>query len=153
MTDKYRSLDQDTGKRKHNLDGLAFPMYLDNRGRFGRSHVDVKKGDYEKIKENVRQIIMTAPGQRAMRPEFGGNFFEVFALNTMSRRALRARDIKRAIERWEPRIDTVKVQPLEPTPEEEQKGIARTRLEILINKDKLVANVESQDGSVDIKYN
>lgn len=141
-------------KEKNPLAGLAFPLELTDKGKFRIREVDVREGNYEKIEENIRQIIMTRPGQRAMRPEFGGHYFKVFALNDPSRRALRAYRIKRAIERWEPRVQVANITPQEPTPEEQERGIARTKLEIVINQERLTTEikVDGEERDVEIEF-
>ena len=79
--------------------GLAFPLGVDERGRIAlaREEIDVEQA--------IRIILSTAPGERAMRPEFGcavhDCVFERIEADTLARidQAVRV-----ALDRWEPRI-------------------------------------------------
>lgn len=49
--------------------GLAFPI-----GKYpGRKNHFIKESDYALIRSNIRQILLTAPGDRVMLPQFGCN--------------------------------------------------------------------------------
>ena len=80
--------------------GLAFPLGVDDRGRIAlaREEIDVEQA--------IRIVLSTAPGERAMRPEFGcavhDCVFERIDADTLARidQAVRV-----ALDRWEPRID------------------------------------------------
>ncbi len=57
------------------------------------------------LRECMLNILLTRPGERLMRPEFGaglGNF--VHYPNNETTRALIADAARRALERWEPRV-------------------------------------------------
>lgn len=57
------------------------------------------------LRECMLNILLTRPGERLMRPEFGaglGNF--IHYPNNETTRALIADAARRALERWEPRI-------------------------------------------------
>jgi phage baseplate assembly protein W len=79
--------------------GLAFPLGVDDRGRIAlaREEIDVEQA--------IRIVLSTAPGERAMRPEFGcavhDCVFERIDADTLARidQAVRV-----ALDRWEPRI-------------------------------------------------
>ena len=84
--------------------GLAFPPRLDHRGR-----VATVDGPTE-IEQAIRIILNTSPGQRVMRPEFGCRLHElVFAPNNSRTSGLAERYIRKALGRWEPRIELEKV--------------------------------------------
>ncbi|MFI1195291.1 GPW/gp25 family protein [Micromonospora sp. NPDC020750] len=80
--------------------GWAFPLRTDATG--GIALVDRER----EIVEAIRLILGTAPGERPMRPEFGCGVHDyVFAPadeNTAGRIAF---EVRRALDRWEPRID------------------------------------------------
>ncbi|MEV6342350.1 GPW/gp25 family protein [Actinoplanes sp. NPDC051851] len=84
--------------------GWAFPLRLDATG--GIALVSRER----EIAEAIRLILATAPGERPMRPEFGCGVHDyVFAPadeNTAGRIAF---EVRRALERWEPRIDVTDV--------------------------------------------
>jgi len=59
----------------------------------------------ESIREAMLNILLTRPGERLMRPEFGAGLREfIHYPNTETTRALIADAARRAVERWEPRV-------------------------------------------------
>ncbi|MFI1990093.1 GPW/gp25 family protein [Actinoplanes sp. NPDC020271] len=84
--------------------GWAFPLRVDATG--GIALVSRER----EIAEAIRLILATAPGERPMRPEFGCGVHDyVFAPadeNTAGRIAF---EVRRALDRWEPRIDVADV--------------------------------------------
>ena len=84
--------------------GWAFPLRVDATG--GIALVNRER----EIAEAIRLILATAPGERPMRPEFGCGVHDyVFAPadeNTAGRIAF---EVRRALDRWEPRIDVTDV--------------------------------------------
>ena len=68
----------------------------------------------EKVRQSMRIILDTEPGERIMRPTFGcGLRRYLMKPNTTATRALMQRDVVQALQSWEPRID---VQSVEVTP-------------------------------------
>lgn len=68
----------------------------------------------EKVRESLLLILATDPGERLMRPDFGCGLRRfLFAPNTLTTRAAIEREVRRAIERWEPRVavDEIAVTP------------------------------------------
>jgi uncharacterized protein len=68
-----------------------------------------------RYEESVRQaiwiILSTAPGERAMRPNFGCGIPDmVFALNSAGTAGLVANQVRKALLQWEPRIAVSDVQ-------------------------------------------
>jgi phage baseplate assembly protein W len=62
------------------------------------------------IEQAIRIIIMTAPGQRVMRPDFGCRIHElVFAPNNEATAVQASRFVEEALARWEPRIEQIVV--------------------------------------------
>ena len=87
--------------------GLAFPV----------APVDATLGvaeGAEKVRQSIRIILDTEPGERIMRPSFGcGLRRYLMTPNTASTRALIQRDVTDALTAWEPRI---KLQDVSVTP-------------------------------------
>ena len=80
--------------------GVAFPLGVDRRGG-----VALAAGGHD-VEQAISIILRTAPGERPMRPEFGCGVhdyvFDVINATTLGRME---DEIRRALERWEPRID------------------------------------------------
>jgi len=84
--------------------GWAFPLRTDATG--GIAMVSRER----EIEEAIRLILGTSPGERPMRPEFGCRIHDfVFASADGSTAGLVAAEVRRALGRWEPRIDVVDV--------------------------------------------
>src|SRR4029453_5164530 len=47
------------------MDTLDFPYHFDGRGRTAAT------GDADHIRDLIEQVLLTAPGERVMRPDFG----------------------------------------------------------------------------------
>ena len=91
------------GKREFLGTGFHFPLEIDETtGRFRMS------SEEENIKESIKLILMTGRGERVMRPEFGCGLKQ-FVYETMDygTTVQMEREIKEALERWEPRIEDV----------------------------------------------
>ncbi|MGI5183300.1 GPW/gp25 family protein [Dactylosporangium sp. CA-152071] len=87
------------GQQGHVGAGWAFPAGLDALGT-----VALAGGDRQ-IEQSIRLILGTAPGERPMRPDFGCALHElVFAPADASTAGRAAYEVRRSIERWEPRI-------------------------------------------------
>lgn len=86
--------------------GWKFPVCVDEAT--GR----IKTCSYEEdIKEAIRIIIMTNPGERMMRPDFGcGMQEQVFSGMDYSARSQIEHDVMEALTEWEPRITEVEVE-------------------------------------------
>ncbi|MBN1937903.1 MAG: GPW/gp25 family protein [Anaerolineae bacterium] len=79
--------------------GLAFPLQLTPRGG-----IALAVGERD-IEQSIRIILGTMPGERVMRPEFGCYIHDlVFAPHDAATEGLAIHYIKRALDRWEPRI-------------------------------------------------
>lgn len=85
--------------------GWAFPPKIDQQGG-----IALASGDSE-INQAIQIILMTAPGQRVMRPTFGSRLHElVYAPNNTHTAALARRYVEAALAMWEPRITVLDVQ-------------------------------------------
>jgi phage baseplate assembly protein W len=84
--------------------GVAFPLRLDARGALALAHGD------SSVREAIAVILGTAPGERPMRPEFGCGVhdlvFESVDALTIGRIE---REVRVALDRWEPRIQVTDV--------------------------------------------
>ena len=64
----------------------------------------------ERVRESIRLILSTAPGERLMRPDFGCAIHDlVFAADDHSTLGRAANAVRSALVRWEPRIEVLKV--------------------------------------------
>jgi uncharacterized protein len=88
--------------------GWKFPVRVDGSGRIVLSRFE------EDISEAIRIVLLTAKGERVMRPEFGAGLhnFVFETLSTTNLGAIQAA-IRDALIEWEPRIEllSVKVEP------------------------------------------
>ncbi|MGY1894799.1 GPW/gp25 family protein [Nocardia gipuzkoensis] len=77
-----------------------FPMRTDHTGAIALVTAD------QEIKESIRLILGTSPGERPMRPEFGCAIHEfAFAPADAATAGQIVYEVRAALERWEPRID------------------------------------------------
>jgi phage baseplate assembly protein W len=84
--------------------GVAFPVSVDDKG-------SVVLAQYEEdIRQAIRIILATDPGERVMRPDFGAGLrallFEPINTHTT---ALARHRVEQALILWEPRIDSIAV--------------------------------------------
>ncbi len=88
--------------------GISFPLGVDQSGSISTS----TGGDG--IDSSLRMVLMTAPGERVMRPKFGCKIwdllFEPINANTLG---LMGEAVREAVGRWEPRVtlEDVRVEP------------------------------------------
>jgi phage baseplate assembly protein W len=88
------ALTQILGKR------LAFPLHLDDRNQLAMVDGDMA------VRQSIYLIVMTVPGERVLRPEFGCRIHELIFDPLNSQTFITAkRYVEEAIRRWEPRID------------------------------------------------
>lgn len=92
--------------KKNNNFGWKFPVQPDvSTGR-------IQAASYsENISESIRIILMTKKGERMMNPTFGCNInkymFGILDFTTLRQIELEVED---ALDKWEPRIENVKVE-------------------------------------------
>jgi uncharacterized protein len=88
--------------------GISFPMRVDQSGSIAFS------ASTASIDSAIRMVLLTAPGERVMRPQFGCRIwdllFEPINANTLG---LMAEAVRDAIGQWEPRaeLEDVVVEP------------------------------------------
>jgi uncharacterized protein len=98
--------------------GLAFPMRVGDDGRVAWSD------GVPNVEECIRIILSTEPGERLFRPDFGAGLRSfLFQPNTVTTRHQISERIKRALARWEPRIQVERVDVL-PDPADPEAAIA-----------------------------
>lgn len=94
--------------------GLAYPLQIGNRGG-----IALARGA-EDIEQSIRIILETTPGERIMRPEFGCRAKELlFAPRDTTTQGLMTHYVRRALQRWEPRIEVLAV---DVYPDQDQDG-------------------------------
>jgi uncharacterized protein len=80
--------------------GWAFPVTTDATGSIALVTRE------REIEQAIRLILETAPGERPMRPEFGCRVSDfVFGPANASTAGMLSYEVRRALDRWEPRID------------------------------------------------
>src|SRR5215203_5153134 len=79
--------------------GLFFPLTVDRRGG-----IALATGEQD-VDQAIEIILSTAPGERPMRPEFGCGVHD-FVFDTIDAATIGRleTEIRRALDRWEPRI-------------------------------------------------
>jgi phage baseplate assembly protein W len=84
--------------------GLGFPLNVDHRGA-----IALASGEMD-VDQAMHIILSTAPGERPMRPEFGCAVHD-FIFDTIDASTLAGMEteIRRALDRWEPRAEVVRV--------------------------------------------
>jgi phage baseplate assembly protein W len=88
---------------------MSFPLGgVDAQGRLGYTEDD------QSVREVMRNILLTSPGERLMRPMFGAGVLEfIHQPNSETTRTLLANLVRKAIDQWETRVkvDEVNVLP------------------------------------------
>jgi uncharacterized protein len=97
--------------------GFAWPMGVDHRGG-----IRLTSGTAD-LDSSIRLVLVTAPGERVMRPEFGCRIhdlvFEPVNANTLG---LMAEAVRDALAQWEPRVAVESVQPV---PDADNQAVVR----------------------------
>lgn len=94
--------------------GWAFPPHLDDRDRVALAQDDAD------IRQAIYIILMTAPGERVMHPDFGCLIHElIFSPVNDETAATAERYVQEALGRWEPRI---RLERVTATPSNDQYG-------------------------------
>lgn len=87
--------------------GWAFPLRTDATGSMALVSRE------REIEEAIKLILMTTPGERPMRPEFGCRIHDfIFAPTDTSTAGQISYEVRRALRRWEPRVDVTEVEVL-----------------------------------------
>jgi uncharacterized protein len=108
--------------------GISFPVRLGPDGR-----VAVSAGP-DNIREMIRVILLTEPGERLRLPEFGGGAGAfLFEPNTTGTRRRVQERIEESLRRWEPRISLESVR-VEPDPDDPRAAVATVRYQLVANR-------------------
>ena len=79
------------------IQALSFPLAVD--AGLGRLRQEPDPNRY--LEQLIRQVILTAPGERIHRPDFGAGLQrQVFALNSSAGAILAETSVYQALERW-----------------------------------------------------
>ena len=74
---------------------IDFPFHFDERGRTAAT------GDDDHIRDMIEQLILTNPGERVNRPDFGSGLMQmVFAPNNPELAAALQFTLQAALDRW-----------------------------------------------------
>ncbi len=74
-----------------------------------RGGIEMVAGD-QSVRQAILLLMSTIPGERVMRPEYGCHLQRlVFAPNDGTTAGLAIHYVRRALERWEPRIEIIKL--------------------------------------------
>ncbi|MEC4017978.1 GPW/gp25 family protein [Streptomyces sp. H27-D2] len=80
--------------------GWSWPMGVNPSGGVAMA------GGWTEVEQSIRLILGTEPGERPMRPEFGCAIRDqIFGSFDASARGAIAHEVRRALDRWEPRIN------------------------------------------------
>jgi phage baseplate assembly protein W len=64
----------------------------------------------DSIRQAIYLLVTTIPGERVMRPDYGCDLYQlVFAPNDNTTAGLAIHYVKRALDRFEPRVDVVRI--------------------------------------------
>jgi phage baseplate assembly protein W len=75
-------------------------LVTDQRDCIGTAHGSAS------IRQSILMLLSTRPGERVMRPDYGSHLHRlIFAPNDATTAGLAIHYVKRALNRWEPRID------------------------------------------------
>jgi hypothetical protein len=108
--------------------GLSFPPRLGDGGRVAWS------SGPENIREAIRIILLTEPGERVMLPAFGGGLRRfLFEPNTPATRRLIQQQIERALAQWEPRVQVQAVR-VEADAADEHTAVATIQYRLVANQ-------------------
>ncbi len=85
--------------------GWKFPLQVTPSGGIARARRD------QRIEESIYLILSTARGERVVRPDFGCGIHDlVFAPNDTVTRSTVVQQVRKALVKFEPRIDVLEVE-------------------------------------------
>jgi uncharacterized protein len=98
--------------------GIGFPPRIGDDGRVAWSQGDTN------VRDSIRIILMTRPGERLLVPDFGAGLDRfLFEPNTVATHQLIKNQIQKSLVQWEARIALESVE-VEIDPDDEQAAIA-----------------------------
>ncbi len=97
--------------------GFSWPMGVDHTGAIGLT------GGADDLDSSIRIVLLTAPGERVMRPQFGCRIWDLlFEPITPNLLGLIAEAVRDAVAQWEPRVA---VEDVTPTADDSVDGLVR----------------------------
>jgi phage baseplate assembly protein W len=85
--------------------GIVFPMAIDHTGAIAMT------SGADDIDSSLRMVLLTAPGERVMRPQFGCRIWDLmFEPINATTVGLMADAVRDAVGQWEPRVDVESVE-------------------------------------------
>ncbi len=110
--------------------GISFPMRVDQSGALSLT------AGADDIDASLRMVLITAPGERLMRPKFGCKIwdllFEPVNANTIG---LMAEAVREAVSQWEPRITLEDVE-IEPDPRDHSRVLINLKYRVRVTNDR-----------------
>lgn len=100
--------------------GFAWPLTVDHTGSIA---LTAPGGD---IEDSMRVVLLTAPGERLMRPQFGCRIWDLmFEPVTHNLLGLISQAVRDALAQWEPRIE---VEDVRPEQDDDDSGLVQIRI-------------------------
>ena len=92
--------------------GFGWPLRVDHTGS-----IRLTEG-IEDLERSIRMVLLTAPGERLMRPQFGCRIWDLlFEPVNANLLGLISQAVRDALAQWEPRVDVEDVRPLQDSSE------------------------------------
>ena len=104
--------------------------------------------DDEAIRQSLLMLISTRPGERVMRPEYGCDLHRlVFSPNDDTTAGLAIHFVRQAVERWEPRVEILRVDANRDPYEATRLAIVLDyRVRATLQADSIAVEVDLQEG-------
>jgi len=104
--------------------------------------------DDEAVRQSLLMLISTRPGERVMRPEYGCDLHRlVFSPNDDTTAGLAIHFVRQAVERWEPRVEILRVDANRDPYESTRLAIVLDyRVRATLQADTIEVQVDLQDG-------
>ena len=100
--------------------GFSWPIEVDHRGAIRLTQ------EPEDLDRSIRVVLLTAPGERVMRPQFGCRIWDLlFEPVTPNLLGLIAEAVRDALAQWEPRVA---VEAVEPVQDDDNGGLVRIHI-------------------------
>jgi phage baseplate assembly protein W len=104
--------------------GFFWPMSVDHTGSIALT------GGADDLDRSIQIVLMTAPGERLMRPEFGCKIWDLlFEPVTANLLGLMNEMVRQALAQWEPRIVVADVQS---RPDPDDGGVVRIAIQYVV---------------------
>jgi phage baseplate assembly protein W len=105
--------------------------------------------DDEAIRQSLLLLISTRPGERIMRPEYGCDLYRlVFSPNDDTTAGLAIHFVRQAVERWEPRVEILRVDANRDPDEATRLAIVLDyRVRARLRTDRVVVDVDLQGAA------